>query len=131
MLIGPSVTLAALPSADTSRISSNFSMYSISTYKCTSLQNYSHDTYHNMHQCNVVIAQCCFSLQSSSLMRTTVVLIGPLVTLAALPSADTSRISSNFSFNSLLLSSLIGIGMTSEGTGSLSSVGPNTYVVGE
>ena len=71
-------------------------------------------------------------LPSSSLMSTIVMLIGPSVTLAALPSADTSRVSLKFSFNSLLSSSLIGICMISEGIGSLSSVGPNGYyVVGE
>ena len=58
-------------------------------------------------------------------------LIDPSVTLASLSSADTSRVSVKFSFNSVLLSSLIEIDMTSEGIGSLSSVGPNTYVVAE
>ena len=54
-------------------------------------------------------------------------LIGPSVTLAASPSADTSRVSLKFSSNSLSSSSMMGMDMTSEGIGSLSLVGPNVY----
>ena len=54
-------------------------------------------------------------------------LIGPSVTLAASPSADTSRVSLKVSFNSLSSSLMMGIDMTREGIGSLSSVGLNVY----
>ena len=56
-------------------------------------------------------------------------LIGPSVTLAASPSADTSRVSLKPSSNSLSPSLMMGTDMTLEGIGSLSSVGPNEYVV--
>ena len=58
-------------------------------------------------------------------------LISPSVTLAALPSSDTSMVSLKVSLNSLTISSTMGMDMTSEGIGSLSSVGPNEYGVDE
>ena len=58
-------------------------------------------------------------------------LIAPSVTLAALPSADTSRVSLKSSSNSLSPSLMMGTDMTNEGIRSLSSVGPNEYVVVE
>ena len=54
-------------------------------------------------------------------------LIGPSVTLAASPSADTLRVSLKFSSNSLSSSSMIGMDIIREGIGSFSSVGPNVY----
>ena len=56
-------------------------------------------------------------------------LICPSVTLAASPSADTSRVSLKFSSRSLSSSLMMGMDMTLEGIGSFSSVGPNEYVV--
>ena len=56
-------------------------------------------------------------------------LIGPSVTLAARPSADTSRVSLKSLSSSLSSSLMMGMDMTSERIGSLSSVGPNEYVV--
>ena len=56
-------------------------------------------------------------------------LIGPSVTLAASPSAGTSRVSLKSSSNSLSPSLMMGMDMTSERIGLFSSVGPNEYVV--
>ena len=58
-------------------------------------------------------------------------LITPSVTLAALASSDTSMVSLKFLSNSLSSSVMMGIVMTTEGIGSLSSVGPNEYVAVE
>ena len=58
-------------------------------------------------------------------------LITPSVTLAALASSDTSMVSLKFSSNSLPSSVMMGIVKATEGIGSLSSVGPNEYVVAE
>ena len=58
-------------------------------------------------------------------------LISPSVILAALLSSDTSMVSLKVSLNSLTVSLMMGIGMTIDGIGSLSSVGPNEYGVGE
>ena len=85
---------------------------------------------HNIFASTYVNDYCiALVLPSPSLMSTTVMLIGPSVTLAASPSADTLRVSLKSSSNSLSSSSMIGMDMTREGIGSLSSVGPNEYVV--